>query len=512
METLLILFAAAAGGVAFDWAPLPDDPAGPPGARSGVEYVVHLDDDALRAAQKGQLRTFESNVPEGVGPVRRVRVVLGEPQPHNVRRPVTDAEDAGPVKHTTYQQPSGVWGPQTPPAYPASANNALEQGFQQAAQQFSNAANDPQRKSIGTELQRGAEKLLDATGNVLRESTQAVEGTVLNVRDGVRGAVSSAVGNGAYQPFNYTQPTAAGPTPSQGVTPPGYAAQPGYPAYQQPQAGYGVQPAAGAQATGGERSLLTGAQQGTSPAGWATQPAGQPVSGSYAQQPTDQNAAGQFAQGQYTQGQYTQGQGAQGQGGFTAPQLVGAGGPTTDARDYGNQSYVPLVDPATQDSQLVSVRDTRQDGFSPAPRQPANPDPWGSFGDEPTGPSLPQTDAWQGNRPGSMNAPQAPTSFVSNPAPGPDPFATQPYAPPVTGAIDNRLPAQPTGYAAPGYPAGPATPADERPWGPLVFATLVSIGSLSGNLFLGFNYLDARNKYRAALRRTVRSFGRAAEA
>jgi hypothetical protein len=47
---------------------------------------------------------------------------------------------------------------------------------------------------------------------------------------------------------------------------------------------------------------------------------------------------------------------------------------------------------------------------------------------------------------------------------------------------------------------------------PLVFALLGLIGSVSANFFLGWSYMDARQKYQALVRKTAGKFRRAAEA
>jgi hypothetical protein len=50
----------------------------------------------------------------------------------------------------------------------------------------------------------------------------------------------------------------------------------------------------------------------------------------------------------------------------------------------------------------------------------------------------------------------------------------------------------------------------EEPWMPLVIVSLSLAGSLGANLFLGFSYLDARQKYTSLARKTANKFRRAA--
>jgi hypothetical protein len=58
----------------------------------------------------------------------------------------------------------------------------------------------------------------------------------------------------------------------------------------------------------------------------------------------------------------------------------------------------------------------------------------------------------------------------------------------------------------------PAQRGDEPPWLPLLLVSLSLMGSLSANLFLGWSYMDARQKYRSLVRKTADKFRRAAAA
>jgi hypothetical protein len=53
------------------------------------------------------------------------------------------------------------------------------------------------------------------------------------------------------------------------------------------------------------------------------------------------------------------------------------------------------------------------------------------------------------------------------------------------------------------------TPAGEQPpWMPLLVVSLSLAGSLGANLFLGWSYLDARQKYQSLVRKTADTFRR----
>jgi hypothetical protein len=58
----------------------------------------------------------------------------------------------------------------------------------------------------------------------------------------------------------------------------------------------------------------------------------------------------------------------------------------------------------------------------------------------------------------------------------------------------------------------PTPRGDEPPWLPLLLVSLSLMGSLSANLFLGWSYMDARQKYRSLVRKTADKFRRAAAA
>jgi hypothetical protein len=57
-------------------------------------------------------------------------------------------------------------------------------------------------------------------------------------------------------------------------------------------------------------------------------------------------------------------------------------------------------------------------------------------------------------------------------------------------------------------PTLPASNAEELPWVPLLAASLGLAGSIGANLFLGWSYIDARQKYRTLVQKTANKFRR----
>jgi hypothetical protein len=50
------------------------------------------------------------------------------------------------------------------------------------------------------------------------------------------------------------------------------------------------------------------------------------------------------------------------------------------------------------------------------------------------------------------------------------------------------------------------------PWVPLLVVSLSLAGSIGANLFLGWSYIDARQRYRSLVQKTANTFRRAAVA
>jgi len=147
-------------------------------------------------------------------------------------------------------------------------------------------------------------------------------------------------------------------------------------------------------------------------------------------------------------------------------------------------------------------------------------------------------DSWANDRLAQRQDPATVSSAPPNPAPAsskPSPFSFgnngglttqpslgQPSAMQVqTQSLPQSIPPTPNyagpppnlGQQMPGQnPANPNQPTAvtnaSQPWIPLIAAVLALAGSLAGNLFLGWSYMDARQKYQSLVRRTADTFRR----
>ena len=70
MESASLIFLAASLGIVFGWQPMPD-------GSSKYEYIVQLDPDLVAALEEGQSIPITSDIPSEIGPVGRIRIVVG---------------------------------------------------------------------------------------------------------------------------------------------------------------------------------------------------------------------------------------------------------------------------------------------------------------------------------------------------------------------------------------------------------------------------------------------------
>ena len=126
MVTAVCMALVAAMGVGFGWQPMPD---GSP----RYEYIVEIEPEMLQSLAAGRSIPIVSDVPQGVGPIARVRVVVGRGKvERRLFKPVVgepQAADATGVVLTQYSEPAGQRygsGPGTTPPYGAPASAGLD--------------------------------------------------------------------------------------------------------------------------------------------------------------------------------------------------------------------------------------------------------------------------------------------------------------------------------------------------------------------------------------------------
>ncbi|TWT37551.1 hypothetical protein KOR34_25040 [Posidoniimonas corsicana] len=479
MPTAFLFAALAATAVTYEWRPVDD-------AQGGHEYVVTVEQELLQAAEEGGPSTFRSDVPQDVKRIRSVVVKLGDgPQRHGVLKPPVDAEaiddeQFAPIRHTVYQQtyPPQGYPPQGYPPVPT----AMEQGFSE----YNTPAAEP-RKSIGSQLAKGTEKVIDGTGRVIKDTGEAIEGTALNIRDGFRhmvnptattttttAAVATPQAPGAYQPYAYNQqtPTAAYP-PIPSLTPTAASPQ-GYPGSSGPPV----------------LTTPTGAQ--SPPPGQSPPPL--PPSGL----PSASGGNPSVDPSQYS--------------GQTAPR---GGQAFVSFSEQEEETFAPIRDSRSDNSnsyrtnQVQSHQPPAQGQYAPNNQYPpggqqsqppaANDDPWPPWPD--SNQSAPPYN--HGQYAGGANGgyPPRPTTASYGPSAGgqaPDPASWNPNSIDGQASVGGQQNDQQSAGADPPPSSGKSS------WYAVV--AVAAIGSIAWNFYLGMNYIDARNKYRAALRRSGRAY------
>jgi hypothetical protein len=200
VTTISTYLAASLVAVTFGW--VPAERANQSQPSEGYDYLVKLSPEDLEALRDGRTVDLVSELPTNLGPIERVRILVGEgdapqqlrerdrlspqriiaaesqPQPYKVAKPVTpewgdaallnnDDAEAGDTaqRRTAYQNPT-----------------SLQQGFEQATRPLNEVGQviDTQAKNLadgtaqffqqgGDQIRRGAQELLNGTGNTLEK-------------------------------------------------------------------------------------------------------------------------------------------------------------------------------------------------------------------------------------------------------------------------------------------------------------------------------------------------------
>ena len=517
MDAASILLALAAAGVNFGLQPA-EEPT------DGYEYVVQIEPELLDVLQRGESVPIESNVPPEIAPIRKVSIVVG--------RADLPRKTLGSVNHTAYFAGETAWTPDrygaSPPAaagnnqrYPAPSIGAtgvapppsvldraqaavtetgntlrdgVEAGIRAANEQLSNSGGqvlDATRgagQDLGQRLQNWTNepgRQLQSTGSNLRSTTERTLGEVGNQLQQVTNPFAPS-----------SSPPAAGLKTQSGIAPPPWPAA----------------TATSDQAPSGRAAVSAPATARTqTSSGWTSigstvaappliipQLATATRSNAAVPTPSTRNAGPAFPVTAPDSRQPIHSELADPSGQRSAPLATDnwaggwAGDRGTQPATIGREANTPSVDDTAGNRGLVPV-------------QPVHP---------PAGDDQQTAGAWEDRWADSDLWSQPPQSIPADPTPARPVDARA--ADSSTVANNGDIPAGPIAAAPPGGTTPRAAEriesvraADDPPWLPLLLVSLSLMGSLSANLFLGWSYIDARQKYRSLVRKTADTFRRA---
>jgi hypothetical protein len=159
---------------------------------------------------------------------------------------------------------------------------------------------------------------------------------------------------------------------------------------------------------------------------------------------------------------------------------------------------------AAQQPAVPRAQETRQ-AHSPAAQQSSNG--WPDLFADNDLPELPQRQPASGNiGPPANQLSFPPNRIAANPATAAAAPSAETSSTSSTGAVIPASGSQPV-QGRPTQATG-----TEQKWMPMLLVSLSLAGSLGANLFLGFSYLEARQKYASLVRKTANSFRRSASA
>jgi hypothetical protein len=549
MDAAAILLALLVAGVNFGWQPADD-------GSDGLEYIVQVEPELLDALARGEAVPIESNVPPDVGPIRKVSIVVG--------RDEVPRKSLGAVNHTAYFAGQGSGAPgQSSPATSAPQSmydrygspsgvlpppSVLERA-QAAATETANTLQDGIDAGIqaaNQQLSRTGEQMLDSTRNASEQFGQqlqafardpaqqfeAAAGSLQNSTEQALGAIGDQLQQ-VSNPFTTSNPQSVASAQAQSnVTPPPWSTN---------------APGGGADLYGG--SSASQAMNGTSqlgqsapvrtPTGWTTigsnvaapplivpqmsDASNQDVGLSARMASNDGPGFPSTTTGQGTNGYSANSSPPPGQNLDAASNWANSGGMYNNTAVETGRGGAPAIRRQGLDSNLVAVDPIP--GSTAGPQQPASQPFDLSYGADmrarqgqmatatdagSSGYGAPPADA---TRPGATAWIDGSSSSQGNSFPFSQPgqspfgnFASQSNTGPGTlnEAERDRLAQQSTNGSVTS-----ATSA-EPPWIPFVLVCLTLVGSLSANFFLGWSYLDARQRYRLLVRKTAETFRRVA--
>jgi hypothetical protein len=524
MDAAALLLLVSGVGVGFGWQPMPD------GAPQ-YEYIVQVEPELLETMANGQAIPIVADVPEHVRPVGRIRIVVGRGEPPRqqlvtqlkppVAAPAPTA--SGGVELAQYGQPASAYQPQAPGDRYASGVQPAAGGEWNAENPAAASADDgilPTRQQLfdGTELGDAAQR----TWNNGVETAEAAAGAVERLGDGLKqaaqplregladgvGRVDQRVRNAAGNLGDRTKEL------FNDLEKP-FAAATGGPAGNAQWNGAGATPADNR----GAQDEAWNAEETAAAPPSAAGPRYTGV-GSSAAAPAATDPSGQ-----------AEWNGGAGTAPTADPRAAAAGA----ARP--NDPFATSDDPRFRSPANAAASDPKTP-ITPGAGDPASAPPfagtadsWGPKGSAVLPPREGQTlsdrvaasqdkPAASGESAASGNSPEVREPMLKQPGNRPlegvDPREQQPAdlshlagASPAAATTPTSTTAN--GAAGQGWETGQAKPAaakGSRENAAVVIAAWVLLtGSVAGNLYLFWSYLDVRQKYRSLVRKTARAVG-----
>jgi hypothetical protein len=473
MDSALACLVLLTSGVNFGWQPASNDPA-------GYEYTVQVEPELLEKLQRGESVPIESNVPSEVTPIRKVRIVAGNAELPRLplaadakkleKYVAKDARAAAPVIRG--QSPDDTAGGK---AVPRTANFAGDNVW-------GTGTSTPDRYN------QPAGSVAPPPPSFLERSQTAVTETGTSLQQGINSGFQSAsqqfqgISNSASQQLQQ-----AGN--SVGISSSGITAPPSWPTSATAPAGTAknaaiVQTASGWTSIGGNLPappLMTPMSSVSSTSTSRTAALSSPTNaGPSFPPPPVASAEPQIRSVLVDPNGSTTASG--GQWPASSGTSVNSGQPGISRSGSNDNGLVPV-------QPIPGMQSTSQQRYT---------DPWDRTG----APSLTPSAV---NTVGTGLQPAASPSITNNNNGLTQPNSTVPMntaaAPPAASQAPNNTltQRQPTNL----MPQG-----EERPWLPLLVVSLSLIGSLSANFFLGWSYMDARQRYSSLVYRTASAFRR----
>jgi hypothetical protein len=556
MDGAALLLLVSSVGVAFGWQPMPD-------GSQRYEYVVQLEPELAKALADGQSIPIVGDIPEHVQPVGRVRLVVGRDDLPRQRlvtqlKPASDGSgaDSG-VALAQYNQPAygdqryGAAPPQqAPPSTqnPGAAGNPYTQPNAAAQQDGGTSWNTQQDESPITPTESSppsgqqlfgqapqgaatwnnsrstdapaaemAAAPFDRVGQGLQQAVDPLKRGIERLDSEVRGAADNlgdrtkSLVNELRQPFQQPQLPAD-------TRQPGSSA-----AIGNEQAWNQGGPSAGSQNPLRDDGLQAGStwnnQATTQPADTRTQ--APPFTNNQSAAPSPTGTGTLWNDGSES----------------TATSNPQSAGVTTQQQSASGDPWAGVPDPRAR----TGVGGNSSGIAAEVPGLATRPLPFGGLGSEQpaAGPQFPNLGVATNQQLSTVGVPATQPNSTSTTAHTAVPPATvagnmlnQPADRPLDGAASqtaastlpmaspgnlSRLPTSPAGApqtaspatipASPVLAANPAAPAPRDNTVAVLAAWVLLSGSVAGNLYLFWSYLDVRQKYRALVRKTARAVG-----